>query len=76
MDTKHSMAEAARVQRAFEEQFSGREGVLGIGIGLNSSQNDLALNVFVAEQEQAEQLPAKFDGLDVVVGVVGEFRAF
>lgn len=76
MDTKHSMAEAARVQRAFEEQFSGREGVLGIGIGLNSSQNDLALNVFVAEQEQAAQLPAKFDGLDVVVGVVGEFRAF
>ncbi|SFJ91859.1 hypothetical protein SAMN04488498_101291 [Mesorhizobium albiziae] len=74
-DTKHSMKEAVAIQRAFEERF-GDAGLVGVGIGLNPRQDDLALNVFVAREKEAQRLPKTFDGLDVVVDVVGVIRAF
>lgn len=75
-ETKHSMEEARKAQRAFEQRFGGKDGLLGIGIGLNADRNDLALNVSVSERTQARGLPKTFDGLDVVVDVVGVIRAY
>lgn len=74
-DTKHSMEEAVEIQRAFEEQFCDN-GLVGVGIGLNPQRDDLALNVFVSREKEAEKLPKTFDGLDVVVDVVGVIRAY
>lgn len=75
-DTKHSMDQAREIQKAFEARFGDREGLLGIGICLNSSQDDLALNVSVSREQQATHLPKTFDGLDVVVEVVGSIHAY
>ena len=74
--TKHSMNEALEIQKAFEERFGRKDGLLGIGIGLNHQRDDLALNVYVSRQREAAKLPKTFDGLDVVVDVVGAVRAF
>ncbi|MCV3240980.1 hypothetical protein [Mesorhizobium sp. ZC-5] len=74
-DTKHSMKEAVEIQRAFEKQFCDN-GLVGVGIGLNPQRDDLALNVFVSREKEAEKLPKTFDGLEVVVDVVGVIRAY
>jgi hypothetical protein len=74
--TKHSMKEALEIQKAFEERFCRKNGLLGVGIGLNDQQDDLALNVYVSQEREAAKLPKTFDGLDVVVDVVGVVRAF
>jgi hypothetical protein len=75
-DTKHSMKEAVEIQRAFEKQFGDNNGLVGVGIGLNPRQDDLALNVYVSRQKEAEKLPKTFDGLEIVVDVVGAIRAY
>ncbi|HTV70113.1 MAG TPA: hypothetical protein VMF90_16405 [Rhizobiaceae bacterium] len=75
MAKPHSIVEARRIQKAFEERFAGEEGILGIGIRNNAAEDDLALSVSVTTREQAAKLPADFEGLEVVVDVVGEFRA-
>jgi len=72
--TKHSMQEAIEIQRAFERRFAKR-GLVGVGIGLNSRRDDLALTVYVSRQNEAAKLPATFSGLDVVADVVGAVRA-
>jgi hypothetical protein len=74
--TKHSMKEALEIQKAFEEQFCRKDGLLSVGIGLNPERDDLALNVYVSREWEAATLPKTFDGLDVVVDVVGVVRAF
>jgi hypothetical protein len=73
---KHSMAQAREIQKAFEERFGQREGLLGIGICLNPKKDDLALSISVSREGQASGLPKTFNGLDVVVDVVGAIRAF
>jgi hypothetical protein len=73
---KHSMDEAREIQKAFEERFGDKEGLLGVGICLNPGKDDLALNISVSREGQASDLPETFDGLDVVVDVVGSIRAF
>jgi hypothetical protein len=50
--------------------------LLGIGIGLNTGKDDLALNISVSRVAQASGIPKTFKGLDVVVDVVGAIRAF
>jgi len=70
------MEEAVEIQRAFEEQFGEKDGLLSVGIGLNQTMDDLALNVYVTRKTEAENLPKIFDGLDVIVDVVGVVRAF
>ena len=75
-DTKHSMHEALKIQKAFEAEFGHKDGLLGVGIGLNQRRDDLAINVYVARERAAEKLPKTFYGLDVVVDVVGVVRAF
>ena len=70
--TKHSMQEAIEIQRAFERRFAKR-GLVGVGIGLNSRRDDLALTVYVSRQNEAAKLPATFSGddtTDVPVPVV------
>jgi hypothetical protein len=75
-DLKHTMAQATKIQRAFEAKFGSGKGLVGIGIGLNASGDDLALSVLVQEQETVTELPSEFDGMDVVVDVVGETLAY
>ena len=70
------MRQAVEIQKAFEKQFAGEECLVGVGIGLNRSQDDLALNVSVTREREAQRLPKTFDGLDVVVDVVGTIRAY
>ncbi len=72
--TKHSMQEAIEIQRAFERRFAKR-GLIGVGIGLNSRRDDLALTVYVSRQNEAAKLPTTFSGLDVMIDVVGAVRA-
>ena len=74
-EMKHSMEEALKIQQAFERQFGSKDGLLGVGIGLNPERNDLALSVSVSERTQVEDLPKSFNGLDIVVDVVGVIRA-
>lgn len=74
--TKHSMEEAVEIQKAFERRFAGKGEVLSVGIGLNGARDDLAINVCVSRPKEAEHLPKTFDGLDVVVDVIGAVRAF
>lgn len=74
--TKHSMEEAIEIQKAFERRFAGSGELLSVGIGLNGSMDDLAINVCVSRPKEAEHLPKTFDGLDVVVDVIGAVRAF
>lgn len=73
--TKHSMEEAVEIQKAFERRFAGNGELLSVGIGLNGAMDDLAINVCVSRPKEAEHLPKTFDGLDVVVDVVGAIRA-
>lgn len=75
-EMKHSMEEARKIQQAFEQRFGSKDGLLGVGIGLDPDRNDLALNVSVSERAQARNLPKTFDGLAVVVDVVGVIRAY
>lgn len=76
MNTKHSMGEAAKIQKIFESRIAdGIPGIVGIGLSLNKKQDDLALNVQVEREAVAHSLPKHFRGLDVVVDVVGEARA-
>lgn len=76
MNTKHSMGEAAKIQKIFESRIAdGIPGIVGIGLSLNKKQDDLALNVQVECEAVAHSLPKHFRGLDVVVDVVGEARA-
>ena len=75
-EMKHSIEEAIEIQKAFEERYAGRSGVLGIGIGFNRTHDDLALNVQVARPVEAAKIPPSFDGLDVVVDVVGSIEAY
>jgi hypothetical protein len=74
--TKHTMEQAREIQKAFEEQFGDKNGLLGIGICLNPSEDDLALNISVSRSEQANGLPASFNGLEVIVDVVGTIRVY
>jgi hypothetical protein len=74
--TRHSMEEAIEIQKAFEKRFARKDGLVSVGIGLNRSMDDLAINVCVSQPQEAEHLPETFDGLDVVVDVVGTIRAF
>jgi hypothetical protein len=74
--TKHSMEQAVEIQKAFERRFAGKGDVVSVGIGLNGAKDDLAINVCVSRPNEAENLPKTFDGLDVVVDVVGAIRAY
>ena len=75
-ELKHSMAQAAEIQRDFEEEFGADQELLGVGIGLNAAGDDLAISVLVKRPEAASQLPSEFKGLDVVVDVVGANTAY
>jgi hypothetical protein len=74
MGKRHSMKQARKVQKAFAAKYAETKGVLAIGIGLNAAHDDLALNVAVTEPAEAADMPRDFQGLDVVVDVVGAFR--
>jgi hypothetical protein len=47
-----------------------------VGIALNRSESDFALSVQVASEGDVKTLPEKFDGLDVIVDVVGANTAY
>ncbi|MBX9464813.1 MAG: hypothetical protein KL840_17930 [Aquamicrobium sp.] len=70
------MEQAIEIQKAFERHFAGKGKVLSVGIGLNGAKDDLAINVCVSRLNEAENLPKTFEGLDVVVDVVGAIRAY
>ncbi|TKT80083.1 hypothetical protein [Aquamicrobium sp. LC103] len=70
------MQEAVEIQKAFEERFGDKHRLLSVGIGLNRSMDDLAINVCVSRPNEAEHLPKNFNGLDVVVDIVGTIRAY
>jgi hypothetical protein len=72
---KHSFEKAAEIQKAFESRFAHSAGVVGVGLSMNDANDDLAINVQVAGAADVKQLPKRFDGLDVVVDVVGAVRA-
>jgi hypothetical protein len=73
----HSIDEAMEIQKAFERLVLPKtRGVLGVGIALNRSESDFALSVQVASEGDVKTLPEKFDGLDVIVDVVGANTAY
>lgn len=73
---RHSIDQATAIQKDFEEAYANESGVVGIGIGLNDRRDDLAINVQVSKPATVQKLPKTFDGLDVVVDVVGAVRSF
>lgn len=73
---RHSLEQAVEIQKNFEKLYANDTGVVGIGIGLNNTADDLALNVQVARAAVGQNLPETFDGLDVVVDVVGTIKAY
>lgn len=71
-----AMRKAQVVQKDFEDHYGNMDKIVGIGIGLNAQQNDLALNVQVLDQSALGALPRHYGGLDVVINVVGEVSAY
>ena len=71
-----AMERAEHIQRDFEARYADRGGVLGIGIGLNRAEDDLAINVQVASRMVAVEIPKSFHGMEVVVDVVEKIEAY
>ena len=71
-----AMRKAEVVQKDFEDHYGNMDKIVGIGIGLNAQQNDLALNVQVSDQSALRSLPRHYGGLDVVINVVGEVSVY
>jgi hypothetical protein len=74
MDTP-TMEKMEAVQEHFQSLYADKAGVLGIGIGSNSAQDGMALNVYVTNAKIAKSLPKELDGVEVVYDVVGGFKA-
>jgi hypothetical protein len=75
--TKHTVEQAMALQKRFEEDLArSQPGIVGVGISLNKEKDDLAINVQVDRSSVATRLPRQFDGIDVVVDVVGKIKAF
>ena len=74
--TRHSIEQAVSIQRDFETAFASKSGVVGVGIGMNRTQDDFALNVFVSKSAKVPDLPESFNGLDVVVDEMDETEAY
>ncbi|MBX9458665.1 MAG: hypothetical protein KL863_22910 [Rhizobium sp.] len=72
---KNAFDEAIEIQKEFERQFAGVDEVVGIGIGLNKAADAPAISVQVATEAAADKLPSSFQGLDVILDIVGEFKA-
>jgi hypothetical protein len=73
---KHTLHEVEAVQRKLEAAVAGKEGVNGIGIGVNAKGDDFALTVFCSDPKAAKSLPASLDGVEVVADLVGEISAY
>lgn len=74
---KHSLEQAMEIQKEFERRvLPSAKGILGIGIGMNRSASDFALNVQVVTKEDLNELPKEFDGLELVVDVVGSNEGY
>jgi len=73
---KHTLHQIEASQRKLEAAMAGKQGVNGIGIGLNAAGDDFALTVFCSDANAAKSLPASFDGIEVVADVVGEVGAY
>lgn len=74
---KHTIEEARALRKRFEDSLAKvQPGIVGVGISLNEQKDDLAINVQVDTSSVADRLPRRFDGIDVVVDVVGEVSAF
>jgi hypothetical protein len=74
-NVKHTMKEAVAIQQAFEERFCGSHDLKAVGVCLNPRTGDLALHVQVSKMTEAAYLPRSFDGLEVLVDVVGAVHA-
>lgn len=74
--TAKSMENAVEIQRNFEDLYAQAETVVGVGIGLNSERDNLALNVQVSDRASVGAFPKTYKGLEVVVNVVGPISAF
>ena len=75
-ELRHSIEQAVEIQKDFEQLYTKVSGVVGVGIGLNEKHDDLAINVQVAREAIGQKLPKTFDGLEVVVDVVGTVKAY
>jgi len=73
---KHDMAEVSRIQKNFEERFVDAEWMVGVGVGLNQAEDDLALSVFVKTEDDLSKLPTEFEGVEVVSRVVERFERY
>ena len=74
-NVKHTMKAAVAIQRAFEERFCSPHDLKAVGVCLNPRTGDLALHVQVSNKTEAGNLPRSFEGLEVIVDVVGAVRA-
>ena len=74
---KHTVEQAMALQKRFEDSLAkAQPGIVGVGICLNARKDDFAINVQVDKSATADHLPRQFDGIDIVIDVVGEIRAF
>lgn len=71
---RKAFEDAIAIQREFEKRYSGIREVVGIGIGLNKAADAPAINVQIA-RDAGGKLPSSFQGLDVVLDVVGDIDA-
>jgi hypothetical protein len=75
MQDPNAADSAQLVQRQFEKQFADNPNLLGVGIGQTADETKPALTVLMSKPPAAGTLPDVFEGLDVVVVVVGANEA-
>ncbi len=73
-DDENTETKFGRIRQRFEEEYLDVEGVQGFAESQNKI-GDAALVIYVEHDGNKGELPTKFEGIDVVVRVVGEVRA-
>lgn len=64
-----------KLQFAFEEKYLNTEGVVGVGL-TDGDRGELAIIVYLQSQGAETNLPAEFQGHQVIVEVVGAIDAY
>jgi len=76
--TPERIAACKEVGMKFVDEFNVNNDTsfLCIGVGLNRAGDDAAILVLVRTDEDKQKLPATYDGMEVIVDVVGDPVAF
>lgn len=68
---KHSIGELQKLQAVLEKYVSDKQGVKGVGIGMNAARTDYVFRVLVESEDVAADLPKRVEDVEVQHQVTG-----